>query len=146
MPFSPKAQLPWHRAQTASSPCIVFHHAERHEIAWGTPGFVKRIVKQFGRQMPALRYTCQAPPHERSAAIVAYKASLHIKRIARIPYMVNPLEPYSPCPRNSLTRRTCVPGQSHLRLTSTLSTSKRMSLMPRPRSSETTGASSSEIS
>lgn len=32
MLFSPKAQLPWHRAQTASSPCIVFHHAERHKI------------------------------------------------------------------------------------------------------------------
>ena len=36
MSFSPKAQLPWHRAQTASSPCIVFHHAEHHKIARGT--------------------------------------------------------------------------------------------------------------
>ena len=84
MPFSPKTHLPWHRAQTYS-PCIVFNHAERHEIARGTPGFVKWIVKQFGHQIPALRYTCQAHPHERGAAIVAYKASLHIERIARIP-------------------------------------------------------------
>lgn len=85
MPFSPKAQLPWHRAQTASSPRIVFHHAEHHKIARGTPGFVKRIVKQFSHQMPALRYTCQARPHEHGAAVVAYKASLHIERIARMP-------------------------------------------------------------
>ena len=85
MPFSPKTHLPWHRAQTASSPCIVFRHTERHEIARGTPGFAKRVVKQLGHQMPALRYTCQAHPHELDAVVVAHKGSLHIKRIAPMP-------------------------------------------------------------
>ena len=46
----------------------------------------------------------------------------------------------------SLIRRTSVPRASSRRLTSTLSTSMRMSLMPRPRSSLSSGSSSAAIS
>jgi len=45
-----------------------------------------------------------------------------------------------------LIRRTCVPGASARRRTSTLSTSMRMSLMPRPRSRLSAGSSPSAIS
>ena len=50
-----------------------------------------------------------------------------------------------PYPTN-LIRRTCVPGASARRRTSTLSTSMRMSLMPRPRSRLSAGSSPSAIS
>ena len=51
------------------------------------------------------------------------------------------------CPYpTSLIRRTCVPGASARRRTSTLSTSMRMSLMPRPRSRLSAGSSPSAIS
>ena len=51
------------------------------------------------------------------------------------------------CPYpTSLIRRTCVPGASVRRRTSTLSTSMRMSLMPRPRSRLSAGSSPSAIS
>ncbi len=52
---------------------------------------------------------------------------------------------YFPYP-TSLIRRTCVPGASARRRTSTLSTSMRMSLMPRPRSRLSAGSSPSAIS
>ena len=50
-----------------------------------------------------------------------------------------------PYPTN-LIRRTCVPGASARRRTSTLSTSMRMSLIPRPRSRLSAGSSPSAIS
>ena len=51
-----------------------------------------------------------------------------------------------PAGQSSLIKRVHVPGASSRRRTSTLSTKRRMSLMPRPRSSEASGSSPAAIS
>ena len=126
---------------------LVEHNLAKVGVAGSSPvvrsiAFPDRLGGPFSAKWPSGKAeACKAftPGSNPGAASIAVSTGVSWGR----PFCIGAaIYPY---PTN-LIRRTCVPGASARRRTSTLSTSMRMSLMPRPRSRLSAGSSPSAIS
>ena len=126
---------------------LVEHNLAKVGVAGSSPvvrsiAFPDRLGGPFSAKWPSGKAeACKAftPGSNPGAASIAVSTGVPWGR----PFCIGTA--ICPYPTN-LIRRTCVPGASARRRTSTLSTSMRMSLMPRPRSRLSAGSSPSAIS
>ena len=126
---------------------LVEHNLAKVGVAGSSPvvrsiAFPDRLGGPFSAKWPSGKAeACKAftPGSNPGAASIAVSTGVPWGR----PFCIGAT--ICPYPAN-LIRRTCVPGASARRRTSTLSTSMRMSLMPRPRSRLSAGSSPSAIS
>ena len=126
---------------------LVEHNLAKVGVAGSSPvvrsiAFPDRLGGPFSAKWPSGKAeACKAftPGSNPGAASIAVSTGVPWGR----PFCIGAA--ICPYPTN-LIRRTCVPGASARRRTSTLSTSMRMSLMPRPRSRLSAGSSPSAIS
>ena len=126
---------------------LVEHNLAKVGVAGSSPvvrsiAFPDRLGGPFSAKWPSGKAeACKAftPGSNPGAASIAVSTGVPWGR----PFCIGAA--ICPYPTN-LIRRTCVPEASARRRTSTLSTSMRMSLMPRPRSRLSAGSSPSAIS